>query len=721
MAVGGRQANETMFSVLISFIAVSSNSVVPLQEAVNSLTRQIGKPCLVLGALRRERVFVEPHGAAPTVVLSALAASLHASIHQTTNGLVFERTTADLTEMRRSREADRANWISDRLEKVRKFRVDKTKRGAPDQVFFDALDHQADQIAQVSHGKRNDIDPFYAIQLLPSEVVLEELISRIGPAKLAEAPSGTVVVYEDSPVEGANPLPLHDDLDKAYEQSMQAFQNIQISQIEAGRLKALSLSDALVGWFGVSEVVTLRLEEEAEDTQILFKLEGFNAKGGRTALAYFAAGPTASLRMPNLTIRATEKDPHSSWIRISDAGLDVIKFTKNETLMKLPDWYLHPDKIEPLNLFVREALGNIASETPNQPVVIVAADSLWPNTAQCLQGDRINTYALEEVIAEWSPFERVESLGAIIWRPKDEEYCEASNADRTALAEYARSLEREGHADTLSAVRLYTDSNTYPGSLSNAWFFDGQLASGRQVMSCNLGRSFYHLLGEIPQEGWDRLMSCQTEGCAELGIEDAMESFLKNDAYLRTEGVTSDLLRHPNEVLAETVRDLPIKFEVSTDQQIDIIQPGRFNSGWSSLDRLKADFYLRPYDFTWANDQPVIKTTREEFEQQFADRRYQLGQMRTITVTIGLARGAYVLGKINEIAIPSGEPFGYADFPQEFRDAAWNRACQLGMEDEKRRHEDFFGSHPLVPPAGQRPNPAPSRSSWINSPSGHSI
>jgi hypothetical protein len=330
----------------------------------------------------------------------------------------------------------------------------------------------------------------------------------------------------------------------------------------------------------------------------------------------------------------------------------------------------------------------IAQETPERPVAISVSDSLWNAVCRVSEGGRVNLDALETLMLEGLPYERLLQGEAVIWRPFDALADESARADRKALVQFTREFSNQGYVTLRSASRLYHDASPNDSPLPTTWFNEAQRSMGTEMLTSDRSTKMYQLLGEISDDGWDRLMGGATLTCGELGIESAVTASLRRETALQTEGLqVSDLLRHPTELFAgEDASSIPVQLEQSSDEKIKIWNDGSPSNHemWLPLNLQRQVYSSSGFAVDWDGAKYVPRTTREAFDDDNSNYSCQFGGVPKITVKLGLPRKLYVTGHFSGATVPTGRIVSYTELPQAVRDAMWNFVSQSSIEFAQR-------------------------------------
>jgi|GEM_PF-2311357 len=689
-------------TVLLASLVVSSGSPEVLsagQEAAN-LAAELSRTVTVSKELSGRLVFVERHDCSALTAIKGLADCLHASLVNTAQGSVIQRTKEDERQIRAALVATRSDWLRRSLFEIDKYRKAHLDPSAP----VNSVAGEVDRQDAISHELEQERVPktaeFTVRELMPAEGLLVGLLGRIGVAKLAESSLQERTVFEDRPITGAEALPEHVGLSDEYSSEIEAFNvaNLPTSAIRRDGFWKNEMDRFAAGWGSKPKVVSrLRLEEVCVGNQIDLLLQGYDASGSEVLRAEVLSGPTKMLSTPDMLIKQAANDKTDQvWCQLPGEGAAAAKWVSDPGKQKFPEWFVHPDKMEPMNLFVAPALKALAEADSTKCVAIEVTDSFWPLTQQCVRNGAVSMKALKETISQWTPFERVEKGDEVLWRPEDPRLAESRQADRKELARFAQQAQQEGHASLRATARLYHDGSVEAGGLTNIWEFDARVALNQwSTEGKNLTSRMYKLIGDIADSEWRSLTSGQTLTSGELGTTADLTRLVEDDDSISAEadGPIPDIYKHYRELFPNGVSDqtpisvralqVPVMQSWPIDPSFDMWGPMVSSSGEPMIHGFLG---IRLVNGTFAPRQ-----SRDEFEAGFQNRMFRLGQTDGQCISIGLPLGIWVRAESHGFVTSHTDPMRYSDLPQSYRDFCWQTAYSATeakaaeMQQEKNR------------------------------------
>jgi|GEM_PF-2585759 len=665
-----------MLTLLASLLFAPSTDagIKPVSVLARELSIQIGAPIQVEKSLRDVLLFVEPGSSTPQSLLQNIATALHGSVVSKKDGLSIVRTQSDIARDTQAITTERSGWITHRLKLDSDHRLELMRQGSASEMIVSDLSFAYQQRDDLVSGQARDVGAFSGSELLPETVLLESLLSRIGASKLASLQGEDVAVYEDNPSSGEVALPEHDDLLDRYRTSVEQLDRRNIPPQLQHNLELAGKANLLQNWGSPIEPSKVRIREIASWMGMQFLIEVFDRNGHRLGGSGLFAGNSNGPLATSFMVRSAQSQKDAKWVHLSDVGMAAEMPAADPKSGQLPLWYYHPTKTEPLNLFVGSVLRGMADERPGQPTIIVANDAMWNLARQCTDGTRISTDAFEQALTRDLDYEKAEFNGCTTWRPRDPVFAMLCHADRKALERFSADLNVNGEVSLRSLSKLFSESNADGFSLANTWSSMARLGRGGGALSCDRSPMFLKMLGKIPDDEWDALMTSKAGTLGQSGIAADFADYLVKDFTVRTEGAdVPDLLQHP----AETVPNGPasgaiVKF---TSQVVPVVEVGQAGT-WVPQSEFET---LRPSGIpltgSFKDGQFTVTTARSDFESGVIQ-TYRLGNRDELTILFQLTGNLYVSAHVHGNSEPTSADLAYHDLPAEFRDRIWANACQ---------------------------------------------
>ncbi len=695
--------------LLISTVGYAS-LVLPAKTICLGLSTEIGRPVIVSKDLGERFVFMAPHGRSPHVVLQALGSCLHASVVDDGQRVLISRTKSDLKEIESHVISTRIEWLKKKVDAVEEHRRQVSFQGVG---AVNALVREFESRERASSNGTAISEAPPIREFLPSESLLLGIVKRIGIRDLAESSLNETTVFEDRPVLDNKPLPEHADLDQAYQNAMDAFSQggpLKIG-LSGNRDWATNVNRFAPG-LGIrpAPIERLRLAEVCLGNEVTLLLSGYDSAGYLVANAELTAGPTNALKSPAEIIeRSKVQGKKQRFIELSDAGVSAAGFGQMPEAQPFPSWFLNPDKVEPLSLFVQPVMQTLAQEDPESSVAIEVTDSFWNLVRQCIREGKVSIETLQESMTQWTPFEKVKSPGALVYRPIDPYSVEHCQADRKELSRFARQVWTERKVGLRVTGRLYKFGSLRPGFLTNTWEFNARVALDQwSTPGKNLRAHVYRLIGAIDDHDWDLLVSGRTLSADRLGATAELKDVLYQEYGVIPEGQGPfpDIYQHPCEAYTESqISQSPISIRALNTQIIqDWPQANEKATMWAPLfgDDGKPVLFKRiQMKFRGAHPEPA--STRDQYEASLSKRLFRIGHADDTTLTIAMPRRLFIRAQSRGYGTSDSDPMPYVDLPKNLRDTLWGAAFDDVMsviqkfESNAKANGQASGS-PAIPP-----------------------
>ena len=674
-----------LLTLLVASALASMPTITTVETEVNLIGEKLGRPVAVQASLGKKLLYISDSDVAADRLLALIATAVHGSVRVTPTGLLVERSTTDLAALREEEQKERADWIRTRLAAVADYRkrmsIDGGKSG---EVTLREVHAKQKALQNFwSHGGPRP-KSFFPAQLLPSEVLLEDLIRRIGIDKLAAIPAGQTVIYEDAPVENALTIPTSNDLVDKYVKASAPYEAVILSQDDRNAISLLNYGEYF-SQFGqeTKRPIKLRLRVKVTKVNQQLQLDGFDDSEKRVLRASFVTAGSMKSRVYTNVASEDKLNLDAKWAPISNQTQDAIDELKRlgSAGGMAPDWLLHPEKFEPLNAFVAGCLQALATQSPKKCTVVDVDDFFWNLSCVCCTGGRLCTSAFQDELDEIEDYERLEDPTSIVLRPRAPESIEATRADRKVLGRAIRELVAQSGERIRTLSLLCHDASTEPSPLVELFTsYATHIAPDNADQF--LGDETYRVLGGISDDDWTQLKAGRHITVAQAGASEAFISLLisENRPVIGDRPV-SDLRRHPMELFSnDSVGATPISAESRESTLIRWQHGSEPTSRWQPLGRLSS---LAPQAVDLlANGQFVSVGTQDSFEQRLGkDRQFQTALQTLTVITIRLPQGQRIeivgSSEIHDISSLGA----YSDLSQAVR----NKVLQDTIETQKRQ------------------------------------
>jgi hypothetical protein len=653
---------------------------------VRRLSSSLGERVSITGSLDKEVLFVDARGEPPQVELRAVAASLHASVVQIRSGISIVRTSADRKALDARRTEERLGWLQRCLEVQRKFRTTHLASPTDSESIVKFARSQAEERRDFLGHKTHEHGNFSltAEQLLPSGVLLEKLVERLGLKMLAAIPTGEGRVWESNPT-GASVLQLPEcsDLLGEFNTHQEALSATPVPDGLKPDLQMLLIPEL---WkLGTPPVVRLRISCTCLPNLLSFKLEGGDALGNVRARAHFLARPTdywfnSSEIADRLHRAGLEKPVSLSPEELKEDGISPIPPGS-----PLPDWEIRPDIHEPLGYLVAKAVTGTEEGIPQKCFVADMADSFFVLANDATKDGVLDVRQFQALVLQTEPYEQVDDKDALIWRPIDPEAVEGARADRKVLSDFMRSKQQGEPITTYESAKLCRASARLQSQLGVTWLRFWWEETKHEWQSREiLTPPELFMLGGINEIRWGSLLGGQTLTANDLGIRDDLSRLLTSDRIYLTSGEASlpEDMRHAVDTLGDSDPGDVRLFVHPTEQQMVMDwHDDRLPHFWHPL-----DIQLLAYDgriqasYDPGTDTASLTSSRQDYEASLSGWKFRFGTLASGVLTIEFPHSCYrqipLAGTVSE-PTPILE---YADIDPAIKDKIWQLAQRAAIE-----------------------------------------
>lgn len=538
------------FALLLA-VSLSGDRVLTALDQASQLGLEMGKPVLVEKKLQREQVYLSRHGCSSSVALIALAKALHASVTSTESGFRIARSPDDLKALHATRIGVRTQWISRRFAAVDGFRERSFRGQSPADANKQALGNDSAPYKGTNPKPLARPVQFTSSSLLPANALLQKLATQIGISHLAAIESGTAVEYEDSPVGGDFALPDHHDLDLEYREAMNKLGDYsRMGDVSLDLAFSFHKAEYEAWEKRLGDPRKLRLWVSADLDGLAFRLEGFDANGKRVLLSWQGVRNKDTIENTNqMASRIASLGVSNPMVELRPASVEALEIA-HET-GPYPQWFLHPEQNEPLDLFVRDALAAEAEKHPSQCFAVCVDDGFWGIVRYSLKDKKIDMNMFEAFLDQTLPYETNSDKKMLVWRPVDPEYSESSRADRKELSRFATAYRTGALPDLRKVSLLVKRASQFTSSLTHFW--DSTVADRMHyapVIDTFLPGEVLRIMGACNDEGWDQLATGYSVSAEKLGVVPEVERLFRSRNAMAVNGNSTfpDIFQNPREL-----------------------------------------------------------------------------------------------------------------------------------------------------------------------------
>ncbi len=700
--------------MLIAFLLASqiSSPHQVLSAGTEAALLSVGRvrPVVVDKRIRQDLVYISPNGASIETQISALTCALDASQLETESGTMIIRTKADQLRIRQRRSDARLAWIEKYLKDVNTYRKRALTGRSIGEALVNSVGERTRLISAIQAGKASpeSLGLLYSGLIQQSEPFAEKLIRRIGLRKIADLPiDSAATVWEDQPAYKTKPLPDHQDLDSEYLDQRAKLSLPTLTSEQRQQFVSAGISPEMLSSNALEPIAKTRLSVFSFVSSISINVESFDRNGQRLFDIRLSPCPSGEV-FSDKAISASHpayRSKLSSPIR--SESLAAAAYPRNTSDLA-PDWLLHPDRSEPLNLFVRDAVEALARDQTTGCFAIWVSDGLWNLVKPCIVGNSVNLDALRANLNSQEPYEIVTIPSGVAMRPVDAEVAEQCQVSRKVLANFAQEMHRQ--PDVRLIAKLYRDIDSTQAWLAPQWVF-GIQNTGERPLGFDAAKDFYRLVGSISDVNWSELIRRGRMTLGQLGITDAFYDYILSDGFSGLQSTTPlpEVLKFAPDVTPAGVRDdSVIELKVTVKRQVKVYTIGTpLPKSWDDF-RSLGEFLCEPARIVKQEDGTYIYATpRDDVERRIDPKLFQLGTGTDFNITIYLDPRIEVTQSIHGGDAPEGIPFRFRDLSQAERDTAWingqKEAIQQRIDNsavnlhDPRRKTQIGGIKPPLP------------------------
>jgi len=661
---------------IVPMLPITSDKVITMSQACSELSAQIAQPIKVSKPLQQELVFIHPAGELPRNLVRDLAYAVHATVREQSGKLEIVRTNKDLNSIQQTRESIANRWIEQALTRISKFRKVARQGKTADEAYYAALAIQKEQVNEFVQGKRKSVDQLFPEYVLPSEDLLEKIVKRIGPRTFAQIPTGSSRVFQVSAIGDAIELPNCQDLIETFVQEMSTFASRSPTPQNKFLSHSFRGSETVAQWGKCQYTAKLRLRVYAEESSISFWLDGFDVQGNKVFGASCGVGPQYEFVDTTDSWAQFDTSPKSNHVRLEEASLKALTFLAQGTQQALPPWFLNPEKNEPLNLFVKDALTSLVSTCPNKPVIVSVQDTLWSTFRRPLSQPTPSLRSILDAIKNWSQYECCQVGQATILRSLDPRFSEESHADRKNLGRFARTLSTSTAPTLPQGAAFLYETSQLCSSLATDWLTYGQLSIGVEpiLSASSYGAPLLWVMGSIPSGQWQALLAGRELTTSELGIRNQLKTLLSKWMPIELFGPpeVADWRKFANEIVPG---DFPAESTVQiTNSSSRLIKtwkgPNEPNWGIPEAE-LGTQFTWNHFKIKTDTSPPTLAGDQGEFEKQLSNQKFRYCDRPVYQVRITLVDGVELRDTIRAGMVNDERVLSYSDLSKDLRDQIW--------------------------------------------------
>ena len=717
-----------MFLYLLSMLVVgpsSPDSVVSASAEVAYLADRMGKTISVDRELSEFPIFVEANGANASALLQDIAASLHATIYSTKNGLRIGRTREDIKASSLLHRQVGMKWLQDRFELWDRDLEYEKKFGSRVNQLKDVIRTNAHADSTFLANQTNLSGRYRRLwtpAFLPAGRFLRQLVNRVGIEMLSEIGTDERRFYSNSPTAEEFRIPNADADVKTFLKEESEFQRDENYSVSDGELKRIGIPRIeLSRQLPPPNEVKFLLSETRTDAHIDLRLEIYDGDGELLDQAYAASELSQYLDSPVRTAQFLMKDAIRGWVPLSRgsqwvSNIDQIRVAGSKSLANgdqpwlnlsrrtlnvgsLPYMMLYPVRFEPNNYVVRELLGGISAEYPGKAFVCQIPDRAWPFALACVRSGKANVQIFKKFLLDDIGCEETSVGSDVVIRPRDPLAADAHFAHRDVIGRSIRGFVSAQRVSLPAWSRCMKELGSGASSSVSNWYLRAVKYS-LPACSGQADALAFRLLGGLSDDDWSALQSGEAVPLHDMTIDNVLLTRIVKFETIRPQSKAriSPVEMHPVELFpAGMDLDFPGVIHTSTQILVDLPAPraepsvpffGRTPDMLTGIllgpIRMARDFATRLNRNT--SDEAIFRSVVKKMGQ------WRVAIQRTYTIRVQLPEGVYLNQSI-------------ADAP--FMEPGTVSLDQLPVDYLKQLFEAVFHSKPSNS-VGTRPQTAKS-------------
>gem|GEM_PF-2062446 len=641
-------------------------------------------------------IYFAGNGTSAIIQLRALADALDATVIKTPDGFLITQRKTDTAKILDRRQRMRSGWINAYIKSAEDFRKRKFALGTKsDSLLTAALDRAKAMSAPRSGIDKPALGILHPGLLTPAMPYTFSLIDRMGSGTIASLPSGTRTIYEDSPAKGAYDLPNHADLDAKYASDCSSFALGNLTAQQQSALRSSGIDPQQFAQSAVKPIFKTRITIQSSVDSLIVRSEAFDQSGTRLFFLNCTITPKGEVVTDERIQERHSLVPQTEQVLLSSETTDALRSISTMDCHQ-SDWLLHPDRQEPLNLFVRDAIRGMASHW-NKCFAMAVSDGLWDIARAAVSGQRLNLSVMQDLIDSHLPYERLETQDSIVLRPVDSLYEAQAFTPRTTLAALARNL--ASNLDIRAIATALKDLPSANSWLANFWLLASQ-STRDQRLWFDASIRFFRFIGSIDDSGWQTLERRGQVSLRELEMETQFIELLSQDSSLRVQSHSTipDALRLSLEAVPkEAVGNVEIQLQINKKRQSKIFTTGsKPPGGWDEFPGYGAYLCIPgTVDVTPSGDF-VYTTSREVAEARISKYSFLFGTGTDYLFTFQLGEGSWLEQSISGGTRQDGNPVRYSQLSKDEQDKAWedgrNEAIRRVKEHPPANLNELLGA-----------------------------
>ncbi|HVT14114.1 MAG TPA: hypothetical protein VHE55_17765 [Fimbriimonadaceae bacterium] len=456
---------------IASFLILAAPLDIPpmtAKEACRRLSERFGKPLQVESRLSDEVVVLRMRNGGEQAIRDGLAQVLHAEWQPDHGGFKLVRSAVEQKKLEQALLDAEAASIQKIVDKIQKQVGEAKSPGTRAAELVAAIKKQNDYVKEMhDSGKPAGISLDVPRMAGPAGRLLNELVVLIGAKELAKSDYREQRVYSNEPTKMEYPLPAgSEEAIREYEETDEQLQGyFQDGKLNIGTDPGpyKDIFDAARKPGGVGKIiVTIR-----GGRILVYGINIYTRDGKLRTYAYGNSSYVSPITTPTVNVKPV-KIPLSKLAAelyaVSPAHPEYAGYDEwpkatphKEFSAELWKDILNPDKVDPLSLFVGDAVEGVADQK-GEDLIGCLPDSLYQAARACQSNGQVN-------VAQFEPFcgtlggTRVEHVGGVTYfSPNWPTATESARLPRAALANVMKAYKAAGKETLDDLARFHYEA-----------------------------------------------------------------------------------------------------------------------------------------------------------------------------------------------------------------------------------------------------------------------
>jgi hypothetical protein len=437
------------------------------------------------------------------------------------------------------------------------------------------------------------------------------------------------------------------------------------------------LAEELKSWSKIAPIAEMRLIVSNPFGTPFFKLTSYDGKGAKL----FNAVTTTRLDETSETVPTSETGLREA--PLSDQASFALNYAQEPNGIR-PDWLLKPEEIEPLDVFVKEAVIQLSTLHPSKYVLFVGSDRLWMLVQRLMSKGSISAQGFQQLLLDNLGYTCTLSGETVIWKPKQIRAEETFNQGREALRVFATRAIRES---TVSIENLASALNGATGVSPIVVAWNDLLTRSfgqRPVTATKLGFFGIKCLGALPKSQLQFVAAKIPVAPEGKALVPTLITGALSGPELRLEGNLSDFESDGLSALMRSGERAAWQVRAKDNLQFGMAMPSTKDGTADPVQRTPivptndsqvmqscAMQFLGFVKVDTQSNPPTVDLDFASFARKFEDTRFQTFRQDLVEVQGAFPNGGTFEFSVRGSALPLIKPTFFRQLPADMQEALW--------------------------------------------------